>query len=373
MKFTINREEFLKGLQTAGHAISPKSSAPVLTQFKLDLTPRGLEIVASNNEISIWTLVPMNNGTNETIRNASFGSTLLNAYILTEIVRKIGSKEITVEVIDNTIAKIDDGKTAFKLNCISADQYPDIELAENAEAFELKCTDLIRLVEQTSFAALTKETRPILTGINLKADGGKLTATATDSARLSRKTVEVDPTLKFGCNIPSKVLVDLTHMLEGYDVVRVSPNKDKMIFAFGTTLYSSCLIGGDYPIASQIIPNTFNYYLEINADEFIRSVERVSILNVDRAPVVKLSMSEDSVEVSSRSDQMGSGNERLGTFQYTGERLEIAFNSQFVLDAVKAVRGEDVLLSFIGEMKPFVVKNPKDDSIIELVTPMRTR
>ena len=101
-------------------------------------------------------------------------------------------------------------------------------------------------------------------------------------------------------------------------------------------------------------------------------MERVSILSSDREPVVKLSMNEEEVEVSSKSDVNGSANESISTFQYTGERLEVSFNSIFVIDALKALKATDVSLRFQAEMKPFVVVDPKDDSAIELITPMRT-
>ena len=83
-------------------------------------------------------------------------------------------------------------------------------------------------------------------------------------------------------------------------------------------------------------------------------------------------MREEEVEVSAKSDASGSALEKISTFQYTGDRLDVSFNSQFVIDAIRAVRSEDVLICFLGEMKPFVVKNPKDDSVVELITPMRT-
>jgi DNA polymerase-3 subunit beta len=83
-------------------------------------------------------------------------------------------------------------------------------------------------------------------------------------------------------------------------------------------------------------------------------------------------MDEEEVEVSARNDASGSATERISTFQYSGERLQVSFNSQFVIDAIKAVKSEDVVICFLGEMKPFVVKNPKDESVVELITPMRT-
>jgi DNA polymerase-3 subunit beta len=374
MRFTINKDQFLKGLMTAGHAIGNKAPNPVLLCFKLELTSRGLEITGSDSDITVWTLIPNTLNEKEIIRNGSQGAALVNAHVLTEVVRKFEGAELSFEIIDNAIAKLDDGKSTFKLNSIVAEEYPEINLERTGNAFSLSAADLTTLVSQTAFAALDKDTRPILMAINLRADGGKLTATATDSARLSRKSIAIDPSLHFSANVPAKTLSQVVSLLEGADEVEMSATAEKVVFSFGTTLVSSSLIAGDYPaVSSSIIPNNFNYYLDVNAQQLLNAVDRVSVLVTDRASVVKLSMADDQVEVSSSSDQTGSGVEKLTTIQYTGERLEIAFNAAFVSQAVRALGSEDVRLSFVGEMKPFVIRNPKDDSVVELITPMRTR
>jgi DNA polymerase III subunit beta len=373
MRFTIDREQFLKGLNIAGHAISNKSANPILLNLKLELTQRGLEITGSDGDVSIWTMVPAVMGDKEIIHGGAYGAALLSCHYLTMIISKCEGAEISLEIIDGAQAKIDDDKSSFKLNCIDAEEYPTIDFEKPGTPFTLPAKDLIAVVEQTAFAALVKDTRPILQAINLKAEAGKMTATATDSARLSRKTITVDESLRFNCNVPARTLSDLTHLFDPMENVEISASGEKIIFGFGYTLVSSRLISGDYPVSSAIIPTTFNYFLEINSQEFLKAIDRVSILAVDHAPVVKLTMKDDAVEVSSSSDQTGSGIEKLQTTQYTGERLEIAFNSQFVSEAVRALGCEDVSISFQGEMKPFVIKNPKDDSVVELLTPMRTR
>jgi DNA polymerase-3 subunit beta len=373
MRFTIDKEQFLKGLLIASHAIGVKAANPTLLCFKLDLTAKGLEIVGSNSEIAIWTLIPNQIGDNVIIRNGALGSALINAHILTEVVRRLEAKELSLEIIDNVVAKIDDDKSSFKLDCSNPEEYPDLNLEKSGNSFSIPCTDLCQLVDQTSFAALTKETRAILMAINLKAENGKLTATATDSARLSRKSINVDPALRFSCNIPAKTLNDVVHLLNPGESVEISATAEKIIFSFNNTIVSSRLISGDYPVSNSIIPTTFNYFLEVNSQQFLSAIDRIAVLSQNQAPVVKLTMDEESVEASSSNSQIGSGVEKLTAIQYTGEHLEIAFNSTFVSDAVKALGSEDVVISFIGEMKPFVIKNPKDDSIVELITPMRTR
>ncbi len=372
MRFTIERNEFLKGLTIASRAIGSKSTNPALLCFKLEITNKGLEITGSNSDIAIWTLIPVMKGDKEILRDLIPGAVLINAYTLTEFTRKGEGNELTIEVIDNT-ARITVGKLSANLVCMDGDEYPNISFEQNATPFTLPCSDLIQLVDQTSFAALTKETRPVLTAVNLRAEGGKLTATATDSARLSRKFVSVDPDLRFSSNVPAKTLSDVTKLLDPGSEVEISATSEKITFSFNNTIVSSRLIGENYPVSGSIIPTSFNYFLEVNSQQLLSAIDRISILSQNVVPVVKLSMSEEEVEVSTANQQTGFGVEKLSTYSYNGDSLEIAFNAVFVSDAVKALGCEDVQISFVGEMKPFVIKNPKDDSVVELITPMRTR
>ncbi|MCQ2799308.1 MAG: DNA polymerase III subunit beta [Bacilli bacterium] len=373
MRFTIDKEQFLKGLLIAGRGISPKNAMPQLLCFKLEMTTIGLEITAFNGDVTVFTRVPLKLNEKEIIRNYSLGSSLINAHFLTEIVRKMEGSELSLDVIDESIAKIDDGNSVFKLPCMNSDEYPDIDLEKTGSTFSIGCTELTKLVEQTAFAALDKDTRPILNAINLKAEGGQFTALATDSARLSRKAVAIDSSIVFNANVSAKTITDIVKLFENNYEVEVCSTGEKMILSFGQTVVSTRLIGGEYPVKNSIIPQNFNYSLQINASQLLNAIDRVSILSSDRAAIVKLSMNSEGIEISSSGDQNGSGSEKLSTIQYQGERLEVAFNALFVSQAVKALGAEDVTLKFVGEMKPFVVLDPKDDSVVELITPMRTR
>ena len=83
-------------------------------------------------------------------------------------------------------------------------------------------------------------------------------------------------------------------------------------------------------------------------------------------------MNEGEVEVYAKNEASGSANEKIQTFSFVGESLSVSFNPAYIVDAIKALRSEDVTLCFVKEMKPFVIKNPKDPSAVELITPMRT-
>ncbi len=372
MRFTIKRDEFLKGLNIASRAVQNKTPVPVLTNLKLDLNEEGLFITGSNYDLTIKTLIPHNVENNEIIRNYKEGSTLLNSRIFCEIIRKMESEEVTVEVIDSTLVTISDANSDYKLNCVRPEEYPDLDLDPEEISLTMTTAEFGLMVDQTAFAASTKEQRPYLTAINLEAGEGILTATATDSARMAKKNMSIPEGINFNVNIPARMMSEIAHLVEGTSSLEISVSNKKALFTFGKTIIATRLIAGDYPNTRNIAPRIVNHTLEVNAQSLIKAIDRANILSIDRENVVDLIMSEEGIEISAKSSQVGSAVERIDNYRYEGNPLTVSFNSEFVVAAVKALGSEDVLFSFVGEMKPFVIKNPSDESIIQVVTPVRT-
>ena len=167
-------------------------------------------------------------------------------------------------------------------------------------------------------------------------------------------------------------MVEIDHLLEGAESVKIALSDKKALFEFDNTVIATRLIAGEYPNTKNIVPRITNYSLEVNASDLLKAIDRVNILSIDRENVVDLHLSEDSVEISAKSTQVGSASEKIETFKFEGNNLQISFNCEFVSSAVRALGSEDVTLLFVGEMKPFVIKNPNDESIIQIVTPVRT-
>ena len=373
MRFTIRREEFVRGLAIASRAIASKTPIAALANFKLDLDENGLTITGSNYDLSIKTLIPHRIGENEVIRNYKEGTALLNAKILSDIVRNLESDEVTIEVTDSTNATIVNQKgSSYSLTLIRPEEYPDLDLEVEGTSLTMTTAEFALMVDQTAFAASTKEQRPVFTAINLEAREGLLTATATDTARMAKKIMTVPEDVVFNVNVPAKMMVEVARLLETSPSVEIAVSQKKALFAFGKTLIATRLIAGDYPNTSNIIPRVTNFVLEVNAQELIKAINRASILSIDRENIVDLSMSEDEVKICAKSSQNGSSEEKIEIFRYEGNPLTISFNCEFVVAAVRALASEDVTFSFVGEMRPFVVKNSADDSIVQVVTPVRT-
>ena len=370
MKFTIDRSKFLKLLSTVNVAIGQKSPTPAFLNFKLEINESGLVVTGSDNDITIQSVLPFVVDDKEVISNYTFGSTLISAKYLIEIIRRLDSAVVSLEIIDDVIVQISDSKSHFQLNSMKAEEYPDLDLTVSGVKVTFKSEDYKKIVVQTAFAASTKEVRPILTAVNAKSDGRKAEFVATDSYRLAKKSFDVASNA-FEANIPVKALTEVSKLIENEDVT-LNITNNKVVFQFANTVVFSRLINGDFPKTSRMIPNNYPYVLKVNGAKFIDAMQRVSLLAVERERIVKLSLSENGVEVSSKSEQIGSANETIELYQYEGGRFDISFNVDYVSDAIKAAQSEDVVLSFAGEMNAFRVTSSEDESIVQIITPVRS-
>ena len=173
MRFTINREEFLKGLTTASRAINAKNPIAALTNVKLDLNENGLFVTGSNRDLTIRILVPYFLNEKEIIRNYQHGSVLLNLKVI-EFCREVKTEEVILEVNDETIATISssNGNNEMTLQCIKVEEYYDVDLEPDNTEITLTAKEFHEMVNQTAFAASLKEQRLILTALNLEANNG---------------------------------------------------------------------------------------------------------------------------------------------------------------------------------------------------------
>ena len=379
MRFTIKREEFLKGLSTASRAIASNVALAVLANLKIELDENGLFITGSNSDLTIKTLVPYKSDDVEVIRNYKEGGALIQAKILTEAVRRMESEEVTLDVVDSTIATLSDSRSNYRLNCIRVEEYPDIDLEANGTELVLSKDDFNALVSQTAFAASVKDQRPILTAIHLAAgDGilaqpGILVAVASDASRVAYKQIKIDPEVRFVANVPAKFMTEVNRLAEGCETLNVSFGDKKALFAVGRSIIATRLIAGDYPKVESVLRQATSYRLEINASELLKSIDRVTILSEERQNPVTMNINDEFVEITARSSKVGSATERIDVFKYEGQNISRTFNSEFVAGALKALNAEDVTFDFPSdEKRAFVIKNVSDDSTIQVVSAMRS-
>jgi DNA polymerase-3 subunit beta len=255
---------------------------------------------------------------------------------------------------------------------MEASDYPLIELNKGEATIKLPSSVFRMIVNQTSFAASDKETRPILTGVNFRTEGDNLECVATDSFRLAKKVIKMPGVKPFNVTIPAKTLNEISRIIENEKEVDINISDKKVVFTLPKTLVVTRVISGSYPDTNKLIPQAFEYQLNTVSQSFISAIDRASLLSIDRQNIVKLSLSANKIHVTSKSQEIGSASENVVSFRYSGNPLEVSFTSSYVIDAIRALGTEEVTILFNGEMKPFIIKSKDDANTIQLVLPVRT-
>ena len=372
MKFIIDRSKFVEALNLVTRIVNAKNSNAILNNLKFEAINNQLIITGSNGSVSIITLVPHTLEDGKSIVSVEEeGKILVNARIA-EIVRKMRDDQIKIEIVDGTTLKLSDSKSSFRLNTVNVKEYPDFDFEYNENNGLLLNKEVFtNAVNQTAFCASTKDSKPILKCINLKIFDKTLCLTATDAARLSIKRIPVSYSKDVNINVSAKTLIDVTRMLEAAENIKLYFEANKIVFKFDNTILISSLMSGSFPQTDSILKNNFPWTLQINSNEFSEALSRVTTLFIDNDVAGRLKISEEIVELTSKSPNLGSTKESIELFRYDGEPFEIGFNPNFLLEALKAANNQDIILKFNGGTKPFLVQIKDDDSLVQVITPVR--
>src|SRR5690606_12552171 len=267
----------------------------------------------------------------------------------------------------------------FDINGLDAEEYPRLPQIEEENSFTIQ-TDLLKtLIKQTVFAVSTSETRPILTGVHWTIENNQLTAVATDSQRLALKKAYLENhagnNATYSIVIPGKSLNELIKVLDDTnEPIQFVITENQILFKTRHLLFFSRLLEGKYPDTSKLIPDSSKTTVHLNTKEFLEAVDRASLLAKEgKSNVIKFSTLEQGIiEVSSYTPEIGTVVEKVKSQLVEGEDIKISFNAKYMMDALRAIDGTDVTIYFTGAMRPFVIKTDGDDSIVQLLLPVRT-
>jgi len=377
MKFVIKKQHLLKNIQYVVNAISSRTVIPILTGMKIDVRNNHVILTGSNSDITIQAHIPQKIDDEEVITNMREGTIILPVPHFPEIIKKLPEELVEITVDDELKATIRSGHAVFSLNGQSSEEYPQLPPFQSDDTFEISINNLKTLIKQTVFAVSTMETRPILTGVNVKLENKKLEFTATDSHRLALSSLEIEESEIDDMNIviPGKSLQELSKILEDTDEkINVSLMKNQILFSTNNLFFLSRLLNGNYPETSRLIPDHSETTLFVDRRELIHTIERAALLaNREQNNVVRLDTKEDNIiEVSSQSPEVGYVTEELNVNSFDGDDLKISFSSKYMLDTLKTIENEEVQINFTGAMRPFIIKVPNNESILQLILPVRT-
>ncbi|EOT39160.1 DNA polymerase III subunit beta [Enterococcus columbae] len=375
MKVTLNRSIFMQELQTVQRAIPGKSTMPILTGVKMELTPEGMYLTGSDADVSIETFLSKENEKAQ-MQIEQTGSIVLQARFFGEIIRRLPENEVTIEVLEANQVSITSGKANFIVNGLSASEYPQLPEVNSQSPLRLSVPLFNQLISETVFAVSQQENRPILTGVHFILENDQLLAVATDSHRLSQRIIPLESQgQQFDIVIPGKSLVELSRALsENEEFVEIAIMDNQVLFTTATMKFYSRLLEGNYPDTRRLIPTNFETSIEFSVPQFLQAVERASLLsNEGRYNIVRLSITEAGVVLYGRSPEIGKVEEKLNYEKVEGEPIEISFNPDYMRQALRAFGDTNIVIHFISAVRPFTLEPTEGNGgFIQLITPVRT-
>ena len=377
MKFEIMRHRLLDGLNDVMKAVTSKTTIPILSGIKLEVTEEGLHLTGSDSDITIQTFIKAEENGEQVIRVIEEGTIVVQARMFNEIVRKLPTSDVVIEVTENFNTHIRSGKSEFHIIGLDASEYPLLPDIQDDRQFVIPADLLKSLVRETVFAISTSESRPVLTGVHWEVKDGELTCVATDSHRLARRktTLEQLPSGEYSAVIPGKSLSELSKIIgDSSQPVQIVMTEQQVLFKTSNVLFYSRLLEGKYPDTSRLIPTEYNTTVILDGKALFQAIDRASLLaREERNNIVQFtSLDGHVVEISSSSPEIGKVEEEIMANGIEGEELKISFSAKYMMDALKAVGGQDVKVQFTGAMRPFILNSVHDDSVLQLIVPVRT-
>lgn len=380
MKFDINKKVLSDALKKVERAISNRVIVEVLKGVLIVAKGDTLSLTGSNADLSVKFDIHKDEDNGLNIEQE--GGVVLPAKELIKIVRSMPESRVYFSNVDTRQVIITSGKSKFAISGQESTSYPKLPKVDNEINFEIKGEDLNKLIDKTIHSVSDFETRPILTGINLGLKNSQLTAVSTDAHRLSKAEnidIHIDENVEENVTVPGDTIKEVPRLINDSSDVTVYITANQIGFKTEDILVMSRLLEGTYPETSRLIPMDSKTILKVDRKSFMSSIERANILASDENNnAVKFEITDKSkglfntIQLSHRGE-LGESKEEILVNDVEGDELEISFNSNYMVEALKVIEDDEVVIQFTGAMRPFVIKPSNlEEKTLQLILPIRT-
>lgn len=388
MKLVCSQTELNTALQLVSRAVASRPTHPVLANVLLtaDAGTDRLSLTGFDLSLGIQTSLPASVDTS--------GAVTLPARLFGEIVSRLSSESpITLSTDDSgDQVELTSLSGSYQMRGMPADDFPDLPLVENGTAVKLDPAALVRALRSTLFASSADEAKQLLTGVHLRFDQTRLEAASTDGHRLA--VLSVDDALQdaiadddapdaetqpgLAVTLPARSLREVERLMAGWkgsDPVSLFFESGQVVVLAADQMVTSRTLEGTYPNYRQLIPESFSRTIALDRRAFVASLERIAVLADQHNNVVRISSdpAKGLIQISADAQDVGSGSESLPA-QIEGEEVQIAFNVRYVLDGLKAMDGERIVLSCNAPTTPAILSPAEDgEGLTYLVMPVQIR
>jgi DNA polymerase-3 subunit beta len=371
MQITTSQADLTAALQLVSRAVSSRPTHPVLANVLLtaDEATGRLSLTGFDLSLGIQTTIPAAVTTS--------GAATLPARLLADIVSRLPEGVPVTLAVEDDAAKITSLSGSYELRGLPATDYPDLPLQQSGTPVEIDAAALLEGLRATLFATSTDEAKQLLTGVHLQLTGKGLECAATDGHRLAVLQLPMEHAGEpFAVTIPARSLKELERLVgPGAGSLQLFTDKGQAVICRDDQVLTTRILEGTYPNYRQLIPEGFNRSIVINRRALLAALDRVAVLADPHNNVVKVTAEpeQDRVVIRADAQDLGRGSESLAA-AISGDEITVAFNARYLIDGLKAMSSEQVVLQANAATLPVVLEQVGDDAgFTYLVMPVQVR
>ena len=365
MNFNIKRSVLLPCLQCVSGNVERRQTLPILSNLLLEIKPNSISLTASDMEVEL--VVHVEAKLDQTTRLT------LPAKKILDICRALPDDSTLEFDIQNEKALIKSGKSRFTLATLPAQEYPVIDITDEAVDFSLSHEKLTNLLTNTQFAMAQQDVRYYLNGLLLEVADKSIKAVATDGHRLAFDETDIKKSSEETRQVivPRKGVTELIRLLQtSENEANVKISKNHIQITSDNLSFTSKLIDGKFPDYQRVIPELSETVLTANREELKNSLARAAILSNEKYRGVKVGFSKDSLRILAHNPEKEEAEVEVGV-TYQGEEMEIGFNVNYIIDALSAIKTEKVILSVLNPNSSCLIIPEQKAQCQYVVMPMK--
>jgi DNA polymerase-3 subunit beta len=371
MRFQTTREGLLRPLQQVSGVVERKHTLPILSNVLIELANGQGRIVASDSEVEMQALM--------LVPDAQSGNITVSALKLLEIVKTLPEGAALDVKLNGDRLQVQAGRSRYTLATLPAHDFPTAEIGEVEHRVSLSRSLLKGLLEAAAFAMASQDVRYYLNGMLFETHSNGLRVVATDGHRLaiadsSDSLALVDttvPTENRAAILPKKGVQMLQRALDNSEeAVTLGFTRNQMRVDLGDTVLVSKLIDGRYPDYEAVVPIAADRVVQLDRAEFTEALQRAAILSNEKFRGVQLEISGESMKISSRNPEQEHAEEEIAV-KSAIDKLVVGFNVNYLLDALNAVGGTEVLVCLRDGNSSALIRQPEGNRIRQVVMPLR--
>jgi DNA polymerase-3 subunit beta len=351
--------------------VAGRTTLPILSHVLLEAADGKLSLTAYDMELGAKSAIAVEVG--------EAGALTVPARLMSDIVAALPDATIAMESQGRNVLEVKCGAADYTINGLAAEEYPALPEVEAEASFEISQAGMKDMIGSTIFAVSTDETRAILTGALLSWDAESFKVVTTDSYRLAVKTAkqgeakQIAGEQKWTTIVPARALQELNRMLDPEaeeTPVKVRASGQQIAFESGPYTLVSRLIEGQFPSYERVIPTETQSSITVNREALLGAIKRAAIVARAEASKVVFQAAEGQLTISAESGDVGRAHEELAATT-EGEEITIAFNAEYLVDALGVMGSESVIWQLSGSLSTVLVKGTDDPDYLYMVAPMQ--